>query len=99
MSDKKDKVEEQEELNTESANVENPETEQEPELTAEEQMAKDLETTKKELEDSKKEYMFLLAEFDNFRKRTLKERGELIKNAAEKAMENLLPVIDDFERA
>lgn len=99
MSDKKDKIEEQEELNTESANVENPETEQEPELTAEEQMAKDLERTKKELEDSKKEYMFLLAEFDNFRKRTLKERGELIKNAAEKAMENLLPVIDDFERA
>ena len=33
MSDKKDKIEEQEELNTESANVENPETEQEPELT------------------------------------------------------------------
>ena len=79
MSDKKDKIEEQEELNTESANVENPETEQEPELTAEEQMAKDLERTKKELEDSKKEYMFLLAEFDNFRKRTLKERGELIR--------------------
>lgn len=99
MSDKKDKIEEQEELNTESVNVENSEAEQEPELTAEEQMSKDLESAKKELEDSKKEYMFLLAEFDNFRKRTLKERGELIKNAAEKAMENLLPVIDDFERA
>lgn len=43
--------------------------------------------------------MFLLAEFDNFRKRTLKEKSELIKNAAEGAMKDLLPVLDDFERA
>ena len=50
-------------------------------------------------EIQKKEYMFLLAEFDNFRKRTLKEKSELIKNAAEGAMKDLLPVLDDFERA
>lgn len=53
----------------------------------------------KELEESKKEYLFLMAEFDNFRKRTLKEKAEIIKNGAESAMRNLLPVIDDFERA
>ena len=53
------------------------------EPTAEEKLQKELDDTKAELEKSKKEYMFLLAEFDNFRKRTLKEKSELIKNAAE----------------
>ena len=46
----------------------------------------------------KKEYLFLMAEFDNFRKRTLRERTELIKSAAEKALKGILPVVDDFER-
>lgn len=69
------------------------------EPTAEEKLQKELDQTKEQLEKSKKEYMFLLAEFDNFRKRTLKEKSELIKNAAEGAMKDLLPVIDDFERA
>lgn len=54
---------------------------------------KDEEITKK-----KKEYMFLMAEFDNFRKRTLRERTELIKNASEKVLNGLLPIVDDFER-
>ncbi len=54
--------------------------------------------TKEKLEKEKKEYLFLMAEFDNFRKRTIKEKGELIRNAAEKAMEGLLPIVDDFER-
>ena len=40
-----------------------------------------------------------MAEFDNYRKRTLKEKQELIKTASGKAMEELLPVVDDFERA
>lgn len=51
------------------------------------------------LEKEKKEYMFLMAEFDNFRKRTLREKSELIKNAAESAFKGLLPIVDDFERA
>lgn len=51
------------------------------------------------LEKEKKEYLFLMAEFDNFRKRTLKEKMEIMKNGAEKAMGDILPVIDDFERA
>lgn len=50
------------------------------------------------LAKEKKEYMFLMAEFDNFRKRTIKEKGEIIKNGAENAMKNMLPIIDDFER-
>ena len=60
---------------------------------------KQIEKHEKELEDSKKDYLFLMAEFDNFRKRTLKEKSEIIKNGAENAMRDLLPVIDDFERA
>lgn len=51
-----------------------------------------------EVEKEKKEYLFLMAEFDNFRKRTLRERSELIKSAAEKALQGLLPIVDDFER-
>lgn len=72
---------------------------QDPELSEEEKLAKDLEEAKTELDKQKKEYLFLLAEFDNFRKRTLKEKADLVKNAAEKAMLEILPVVDDFERA
>jgi len=50
------------------------------------------------LEKEKKEYLFLMADFDNFRKRTIKEKSELIRNGAESAMKGLLPIIDDFER-
>lgn len=57
------------------------------------------EKLKVSLEKEKKEYLFLMAEFDNFRKRTLKEKSELIKNAAESAFKGLLPIVDDFERA
>lgn len=51
------------------------------------------------LEHEKKEYLFLMADFENYRKRTLKEKGDLIKNGAESAMRDLLPVVDDLERA
>lgn len=69
------------------------------ELTEEQKLAKENEELKASLEKEKKEYMFLMAEFDNFRKRTLREKSELIKNAAESAFKGLLPIVDDFERA
>lgn len=50
------------------------------------------------VEKEKKEYLFLMAEFDNFRKRTVKEKAEIIKNASGQAMKGLLPIVDDFER-
>jgi molecular chaperone GrpE len=50
----------------------------------------------KEWNDS---YLRLMAEFDNYRKRTLREKADLIKSGGETALTNLLPVIDDFERA
>lgn len=51
-----------------------------------------------QVEKEKKEYMFLMADFDNFRKRTLREKSELIKNGGENVLKGLLPILDDFER-
>lgn len=67
----------------------------ETELNAAENQIADLAV---QLEKEKKEYMYLMAEFDNFRKRTLKEKSELIKNAGENVLKGLLPIVDDFER-
>jgi molecular chaperone GrpE len=53
---------------------------------------------KKQITDLQDKYMRMMAEFDNFRKRTLKERMELLKSAGEDILINLLPVVDDFER-
>lgn len=63
-----------------------------------EETLSEIDQLKQQLESSNKEYMFLMAEFDNFRKRTIKEKAEIIRNATEKAMKELLPVVDDFER-
>lgn len=71
----------------------------EQETVAEETPEERIKTLESELEKEKKEYMFLMAEFDNFRKRTIKEKAEIIKNATEKAMGDILPIVDDFERA
>lgn len=55
-----------------------------------------LEAKYKELNDS---YLRLMAEFDNYRKRTLREKADLIKSGGESVLVNLLPVVDDLERA
>ena len=52
-----------------------------------------------EVEDLKKQLLYKTAEFENYRKRTLKEKSELILNGGEKAISAILPVLDDFERA
>lgn len=58
-----------------------------------------LEKANKEIADLKDKYLRTLAEFDNYKKRTLKEKAELILNGAEKTVVAVLPVLDDFERA
>lgn len=68
------------------------------ELTEVEILQKKYDETAAALEKEKNEYLFLMAEFDNFRKRNVKERGELIKNASESVMKQLLPIVDDMER-
>jgi molecular chaperone GrpE len=57
------------------------------------------EELKKQIEELKDKYLRLSAEFDNYRKRTMKERMDLIKNASEEVLVNILPVMDNFERA
>lgn len=64
----------------------------------EQTLAKELEATQAALEKEKKEYLFLMADFDNYRKRVIKEKAEIIKNGAEKVLAGLLPIVDDFER-
>ncbi len=58
-----------------------------------------LEVANKQLEEMKDKYLRSVAEFDNYRKRTLKEKTELILNGGEKAITALLPILDDMERA
>ena len=58
-----------------------------------------LEAAKAEIEELKTQMLYKTAEFDNYRKRTLKEKAELILNGGEKAVSAVLPVIDDMERA
>lgn len=69
--------------------------ETEKELTVEEQ----LDAAKKEIEELNDKLLRKIAEFDNYRKRTLKEKTELILNGGEKTIVAILPVIDDMERA
>ena len=58
-----------------------------------------LETAQAEIAELKNQILYKTAEFDNYRKRTLKEKAELILNGGEKAVSAILPVIDDMERA
>lgn len=71
----------------------------EVELSVEEQLMKELDEKQKEVDELKDKHLRLSAEFDNYRKRTLKEKAELIKNGAEKTLTAILPILDDFERA
>lgn len=57
------------------------------------------EKLKKQVAELNDKYLRLYSEFDNFRKRTIKEKSELIKTASEDVLKAVLPVIDDFERA
>ena len=63
------------------------------------ELQKEIETLKAELDESKDKYLRLFAEFDNFKKRSVKERFELMKTAAQETITSLLPILDDFDRA
>ena len=110
MDMKKNQTSENEEILKEKeaeAAAENRETQAEPqpneeeqaELTPEEAVTEEHEEAKNIIEEQKDKYLRLSAEFDNYRKRTLKEKAELIKNGGEKAISAILPILDDLERA
>ena len=106
--DKNKKVDEQQveqpELNE---NIDNEETAQEQDSQEEAAQEEAAEPTPEEriaqleatIEKEKKEYLFLMADFENYRRRTLQEKQDLIKNGGQKVLEGILPVVDDIERA
>ncbi|MCF0182214.1 MAG: nucleotide exchange factor GrpE [Muribaculaceae bacterium] len=86
------------EVDNQQAAAAQPEEQQEEEIkepTPEERIAQ----LEAQLEKEKSQYLYLMADFENFRKRTIREKADLLKYGAEGAMRNLLPVIDDLERA
>ena len=102
------------ELEEKASEVENPEAaaeaseNQESAEAQESSEAKDEEKTaeapkepslEEQIEELKKQALYKQAEFENFRKRTIKEKAELILNGAEKTVVAMLPVVDDMERA
>ena len=112
MTKEKNQPQEEEILkNEEAVTEESAQTEENPteetaqeegsaqELTVEEQLANMLAEAQQMVNEERDKYLRLSAEFDNYRKRTLKEKAELIKNGAEKTLTAILPVLDDFERA
>jgi molecular chaperone GrpE len=94
---KDENLETQEEQNNQETqeNPEAPETQETTEPTAEDQLAKAQERIA-ELEDKN---LRMMAEFDNYRRRTNKEKLELMATAGERIFKDMLPLIDDFERA
>ena len=92
-----EKMEEQET----AANEEQPTTEnkqqttEKKELTPEEKIA----ALEKQIEELKTQQLYKVAEFDNFRKRVMQEKADLIKNGGSKVITTLLPIVDDLERA
>lgn len=69
------------------------------EVLENETLENEINTLKEEVEEWKNKHLYLSAEFDNYRKRTIKEKAELILNGSEKAITAILPVLDDLERA
>ena len=69
------------------------------ESTAETEELDPLAKAEQEVETLKKQLLYKTAEFENYRKRTLKEKAELILNGGEKTIAAILPILDDFERA
>ena len=114
MTEKDMNIEEEQNLNnpeeTENVNdteetdtpetTENPDSPESSDEQATAQEEKDpLEAAREEIEQLRDKYLRSVAEFDNYRKRTLKEKAELILNGGEKSVQAILPVIDDMERA
>lgn len=113
MEEKEKEQEEIREEQAESQDCENKETqdeetnqeemaEEQPEVAAEEEVADEADPLAKAMAEAaewEKKFYYKSAEFENFRKRTIKEKAELILNGSEKAVTAILPVIDDMERA
>ncbi|UJP66968.1 nucleotide exchange factor GrpE [Mongoliitalea daihaiensis] len=85
---------EQEQLTTESVSSSDSSTSTEESTTISE-----VEKLRLEVSEAKEKYLRLYSEFDNFRRRTAKEKLELTKTASEDVLREIIPIVDDFERA
>lgn len=85
-------INEQEDIQEENFDQNANAQEEQSELSIEEELTR-------QLSESNDKYTRLVAEFDNYKKRTSKERLELIQNAGQGVIKNLLPILDDFDRA
>ena len=83
----------------EVTNLQDNQTEKAEEKAGQDNVADDLAALQQKYEELNDTHLRLRAEFDNYRKRTMREKADLIKMGGEGALKNLLPVIDDFERA
>ncbi len=103
MKEEKNNLEEKETLIEEEPTVEDNQNDADKTDDADKSESTDsadpLEVAKAEIEQLKTQILYKTAEFDNYRKRTLKEKAELILNGGEKTVSAILPVIDDMERA
>ncbi len=92
-------MEEEETLDQQEETLENTDEIESSEDSEPEKEQDPLEKALAEIEQLKTQMLYKTAEFDNYRKRTLKEKAELILNGGEKAITAILPIIDDMERA
>lgn len=92
-------VSEEEIIESEEAEMKVIDDTESSEADEEESEATETEKLKAEVQEAKEKYIRLYSEFENFRRRTARERLELIKTAGQDLMTALLPVMDDFERA
>ena len=99
MTEKDINKEEENLEETNSEETRNEETSNENTSAPEEEEQDPLEKAQAELAEMKNQLLYKAAEFENYRKRTLKERAELILNGGEKVITAILPVLDDMERA
>lgn len=83
----------------EATNLQSEQSNPAEEAEASDNVSGEMEALKKKCDELNDAHLRLMAEFDNYRKRTLREKAELIKNGGEASLSRLLPVVDDFERA
>ncbi len=98
---KQSPTERDEEMMEEKATAQNntPQAETEDNMTEESVFDEKLSQLQEKYDELNNNYLRLHAEFDNFRKRTLKEKSELIKNGGERVLLDIIGLVDDFERA
>ncbi len=99
MAEKKEKPTETEEKKETVQDEQTLETDRQENTDGQEEKAAPLKEMEEKVAAVNEKYLRLSAEFDNYRKRTVKEKAELIKSAGEDLLSRILPVVDNFERA